>query len=262
MSRATVLLLCFAASAAAESNLGAPVLGVARDIHRQLRPVYGVAGNFVLRGAISEVALTWAFDGARGLMKTDSELLTLDSSGKVAGRRPAPRGDAILGADAAFFPAASELWLIGAHLDRRIRIEPDALGGDVVALGTPEGRSAPLAVCRGGRVWLVTFDVLSGAVTHETLAPGAIGDQGCAGALLWLEGNFLLVTARGVMIQTAAGDERHLPLAGGAHGAQPELHRAGDHWVQVELAGASPLLLLVTHGGGNVYRLPAVRARP
>jgi len=195
-------------------------------------------------------------------MKTDAELLTLDRGGKVTGRRAAPGGEAVLGSGAAFFPSTSELWLIGAHADRKIRIERDALGGDVVALGTPDGRNAPLAVCRAMRVWLITLDVASGSITREILALGTIGDQGCTGALVLLEGNFLLATARGLIIQTAAGDERHLPLAGGAHGAQPEMHRAGDHRVQVEVAGASPELLLVTSDGGKSYRLPAVETRP
>src|SRR6266576_2243081 len=88
MNRIVVLLLWCAASATAESNVGAPIVGVMRDTHRQLRPVYGVAGNFVLREAIPKEALNWAFAGTGGgLMKTDAELLTLDSSGNVIGRR-------------------------------------------------------------------------------------------------------------------------------------------------------------------------------
>jgi hypothetical protein len=262
MKRIVVLLMWCATSATAESHLGAPVLGVVRDIPRQLRPVYGVAGNFVMRGVIPNEALNWAFAGAGGLVKTDAELLTLDSGGKATSHHAAPLGDAVLGAGSAFFPGPSELWLIGAHPDRKIRIEPEALGGDVVALGALNRRSVPLAVCRGSRVWLVTIDVTNGTVTREILAPGAIGDRGCAGALLWLDGNFLLATARELTIQTAAGDERHLPLAGGAHGAQPELHRVGEHWVQVEVSGPSPLLLLVTGDGEQLYRLPAVETRP
>jgi hypothetical protein len=261
MNRIALLLWC-AASAIAESNFAPPVVGVVRDTHRQLRLVYGVAGNFVLRGVIPKEALNWAFAGAGGLMKADAELLTLDSGGRVTSRHPAPQGDAVLSAGAAFFPATSELWLIGVHPDRKIRIEPDALGGDVVALGVLNGRSVPLAVCRGSRVWLVTLDVTSSDVTRETLAPGVIGDQGCAGALLWLDGNFLLATARELTIQTAAGDERHVPLAGGVHGAQPELHRLGERWVQIEVAGRSPLLILVTGDSQQLYRMPAVETHP
>ena len=43
MSRVSVLLLWFTASVVAESNLGAPVVGMARDTYSHLRPVYGVA---------------------------------------------------------------------------------------------------------------------------------------------------------------------------------------------------------------------------
>jgi hypothetical protein len=137
----------------------------------------------------------------------------------------------------------------------------------VVALGALNGRSVPVAVCRDRRVWLVTLDVTSSDVTssdvtRETLAPGVIGDQGCAGALLWLDGDFLLATAHELTIQTAAGDERHVPLAGGVDGAQPELHRAGERCVQVEAAGRSPLLLLITGDSQQLYQLPAVETRP
>jgi hypothetical protein len=262
MTRIAVLLLACASFAAAESNLGAPVVGIARDAHKQLRPVYGIAGNFVLRNAIPETALNWAFDGAGGLAKTDAELLTLDRAGQVTARRAAPRGDAVLSAGAAFFPSTGELWLIGAHPDRKIGIDREALGGDVVALGTANDRNAPLAVCRASRVWLVTIDVATGAVTRETLAPGAIADHGCAGALVWLDGNFVLATSRGLIVLTAAGGERHLPSAGGAHGVQPEMHRAGEHWLQVDGGGAPPQLILVTSDGEISYRLPAVEARP
>ena len=75
----------------------------------------------------------------------------------------------------------------------------------------------------------MTVDVTSGDVTREILAPGAVGDQGCAGALVWLDGSFLLATARGLIIHTAAGEERHVPIAGGNQEVQPELHRAGEH---------------------------------
>jgi hypothetical protein len=40
------------------------------------------------------------------------------------------------------------------------------------------------------------------------------------------------------------------------------MHRAGEHWVQVDGAGAPPQLILVTSDGEISYRLPAVEARP
>jgi len=261
MNRIAALLLACVSLATAESNLGAPVVGMARDSQDRLRALYGVAGSFVLREPIADKVLDWAFDGKDGLVKTDSELLALDASGKVIGRRAA-RGDAVISAGAAFFPATGELWLIGAHPDRKISIERNALGGDVVALGIPDTQSAPLAVCRANRVWLVTVDVASGAVTRETLAPGAIGDQACAGALVWLEGNFLMATARGLIMQSPGSEVHKLPIAGGDHSTKRDIHRAGERWVQVESTGASPVLVLVTIDGGKVYRLPAMGARP
>lgn len=262
MKRIAAFLLVCAACATAESNLGAPVVGMARDSQQRLRAVYGVAGSFVLREAISDKVLDWAFDGKGGLVKTDIELLSLDASGKVIGRRAVPRGDTVISPGAAFFSAAGELWLIGAHPDRKISIERNALGGDVVALGIPDSQSAPLAVCRANRLWLVTVDVASGAVTRETLAPSAIGDQACADALVWLEGNFLLATARGLITQSPAGEVHNLPTGGGDHGTKREIHRAGDRWVQVESTGAAPVLVLVTSDSEKSYRLPAVEARP
>src|SRR5215467_20531 len=56
MIRIVVFVLCWCAtSVSAVSPLGPPVLVVARDFHKQLRPVYGGCGepsDFVLRDAI------------------------------------------------------------------------------------------------------------------------------------------------------------------------------------------------------------------
>ena len=81
MNRMALLLWC-AASATAESNFAPPVVGVVRDTHRQLRPVYGVAGNFVLHGAIPKEAVNWAFAGAGGLMR---QTLSCSRSTQAAG---------------------------------------------------------------------------------------------------------------------------------------------------------------------------------
>ncbi len=260
MDRIAVFLTLCAASAVAESNLRAPLVGIGRDIQGRIRIISGIPGNFILRDAIASAALDWAFGGSGGLMKTDAELLKLDSSGKVIGRRAAPRGDAVLGPSAAFFPVTGELWQANVRPDYEIEIQQEAIGGRVAALGAASGRTVALAVCRESRLWLLTVDAASGALTHEVLAGGVIGERGCAGALLWLDGDFLLATAHDLVIQTSAGDERHVALAGGTRGNQPELHRAGEHWVQVDVAGSPPLLVHVTTGEEKLYRLPAMGA--
>ena len=93
MKRAAILFsLCMTAALAA-SNWSMPLVGLARDAKNQLHPVYGVAGSFVLRGAMGGGALNWAFGASGGLLQTDGELQVLDARANVTERRAAPSSE-------------------------------------------------------------------------------------------------------------------------------------------------------------------------
>jgi hypothetical protein len=256
-NRAILLLAFCGTSAIAASSLNAPLLGVARDSQSQLRLVFGVAGNFVLRAGIGGQALDWEFDGLGGLVKTDAELLVLDANGAITERRPAPAGHALLGPGSAFFEETGEL--LSTRANRTVTVGPAVIGGKIIALGRTRGDSIDLAVCRAGRLWLLAFDITRGAVVHENAPGGAIAGEACSAArptsLLLFDGRMLLATGQELLIETAGGTENRMPLAV-AFNAQPHLRQAGAQWIEIERADP-PLMIRVAGVGRQVYQLPA-----
>jgi hypothetical protein len=88
----TALALCCAA------QISDPRIGFVRDRAGDLRPVYGVAGAFVLGDSIQSGVLSAAFNGSGGLAKTADELLVF-REGKLTERFAAPEGAASFGFD-------------------------------------------------------------------------------------------------------------------------------------------------------------------
>lgn len=261
MKRAAILFsLCLTAALAA-SNWSVPVVGIARDAKNQLHPVYGVAGSLVLRGALSGEALNWAFGASGGLVETDGELQVLDARANVTERRAAPSGGLILSPSYAFFPKTGELWPAGARAGGSIMIEPTAIAGRVIALGPADQNGIVVAACRANQLWLLTFAIKDGTLMHESAPGGSIGEQACAqgGALLVLRDGMLLAAAGEIVVQTAEGNERRMPILPN-HGAK--IHRAGEDTVQIELPGSPSQMARITAEGEKIYELPAAEARP
>jgi len=253
--------LCVTAAVAA-SDWSAPLVGVTRDAQGKLHPVHGVAGSFVVRGAIAGDALDWAFDASGGLMKTSHELEVLNAQGNVIARRSTQGAEVILNPRYAFFPETGELWP-AAQSNRGIMIQAAAVGGKVMALGPADQRGIVLAACRADQLWLLTLDIKNGALQHESAPGGTIGDQACravnGATLMVLQDRMLLATAQGIVIQTFSAQERQVPVPAN-HGTQ--IHRAGENTVEIELSGAPSGLLRIAKDGERLYELPAAEVRP
>jgi hypothetical protein len=258
MMRAAIFFLVCLTAAWAASNWNAPLVGVTRGARNQLHPVYGVAGSFVLRGALKGDALNWAFAASGGLVQTDGELSVLDARANVTERRATSASEVILSPDYAFFPKTGELWPPGVSTDGSIAIEAAVIAGRVIALGPADQRGIVLAACRGNQLWLLTFSVKKGALLHESMPGGAVGEQACdnPGALLVLKDRLLLAAGREVVIQTAGGQERHVPIYG------TRIHRAGEDTVQIEVPGLPSQLMRISAEGERLYEMPTAEARP
>jgi len=255
MNRSIVIILMCGVSAMAQPKCSAPLAGIARDTKQQLRIVDGVSGTFVLRDTIGEGAIDWAFDGKGGLVNAGTELLTLGANGAIVQHQTAPQKEAVLGPQSAFFPEAGELWL-GEH---KISIDSGVIAGSVIALGPLQGRDMPLAVCRSNELWLISINTANGGVTHESQPEGAIGKQACispaSGSLVLLGDRMLLATTREILIQTAAGEGRSIPISAS------RLTRAGAQWVEAEGAGQAAHMIRIKEDGEQVYLLPAAKER-
>ena len=259
MNRAGVIFLMCAASVLAQPKFSAPLAGIARDSHRQLHIVHGVAGTFIWHEVIGEAVADWAFDGKSGLVKTDQELLTIGANGAITGRHSAPQ-EIVLGPQSAFFPETHELWQTGPEGVTKVSIGPEMAAGTVLALGPARGQSVQLALCRASTLCLLTIDTANGSITQEQAPGGAIGEQAClpAGArsLVLLADRMLLATAHAVLVQTAAGVERSIPISA-SHAV-----RTGGQWVEIESAGGPAHMIRITRDSEKVYQLPAAKELP
>lgn len=257
MNRLFVIAFLCAPGLTAQPRFSSPVVGLARDAHQQLRVVHGVPGTFIWHDAIGTKVSDWAFDGSGGLVKTATELLTVAADGTIISRRPAPQRGTVLGPQSAFFPETAELWLAGPKGETKVPLDLEAIAGSVMALGPVRAHSLQLAACRGGALWVLVIDSRNGEITHETAAGGLLAAQACrlAGSkpLILLSDRMVLATQHAVVVQTTAGTERTIPIAGS------RAVRAGDQWIAIENGGAPGQLIRLSSDGEKSYELPAVK---
>ena len=97
-------LVAFVIACAAQ--LSSPLIGFVRTNANELRPVYGVAGAFVLGDPVERDVLSAAFTSVSGLVKKEAEVLVF-SRARLVGRPAAPAGPAQFG----FTPAGEPAWI-------------------------------------------------------------------------------------------------------------------------------------------------------
>ena len=260
MNRAAVIVLLCVASAVAQPKLSAPLAGIARDSNQQLRVVHGVSGTFVWHDVIGESIVDWAFDGNCGLVKTATELLTIGANGAAIRYLPAAQPEAVLSPQSAFFPATHELWQTGPKGETKISIDSEMIGGSVIALGSTKPHGVQLAVCRAKALRLLSVDTTNGSITQELAPGGAIAGHAClsagGGSLVLLPDRMLLATAHAVLVQTAAGIERSIPISAS------HLARTGEQWIEVESATGPAHMIRITSDAEKAYQLPAAKELP
>jgi len=132
MRRLIFALLAFSALAPGQSGIGVPLIGFIRDAGNVLRPVYGIAGNFITGEAAATGVLRVTFNGRTGIAITGGGAYLFNSAGRFLRRLDeAP-------------PIASRLSSAGNTLE----FAKD--GGTVLRLELPE---QPLAIEQMGENW-------------------------------------------------------------------------------------------------------------
>ncbi|MFN3322280.1 MAG: hypothetical protein ACK5AZ_02190 [Bryobacteraceae bacterium] len=165
----TSALLLWALVLQAGSPLDLPRLGFVADSEGALRPIWGIAGNFVvglphLTGVRSAAASDLAV-----VVKLDDALLVLDREGNELHRWHAPQGSVFVAfapdghPGVVHYPETGELWRIEAE---PVRFET-AIEGRVAAICQPDHDFALLAVRRDVETWLVRIDLATGRIASE-----------------------------------------------------------------------------------------------
>jgi hypothetical protein len=142
----------WAVCAWAQSGIEVPSVGTLLDSSGALRPVQGVAGNFLLGPASLSGVLSAACSGQTCLAKTDAAIVS------PAGEADAPSGPAIFGLDGAeaiaYFP---EPRTFARWHDNTLDSLDWAVDGEVLSIHL-SGGEAEIAVRRDGSVWIVRSD--------------------------------------------------------------------------------------------------------
>ncbi|MDQ6706250.1 MAG: hypothetical protein M3Z85_09795, partial [Acidobacteriota bacterium] len=151
------LSICVAGVASAQS-FSLPLVGIARDETNRLRPIYGMAGNFIAGQASGEEVISMAFSGKAGLAKTETQLLLLDQTGAVVKQYTAPPGTARFSFHEdrtpalCYFESTGELWRVttGAlEIVTTPELEP---GGQALVLSNAHREEGPVLAVAGGLV--------------------------------------------------------------------------------------------------------------
>jgi hypothetical protein len=253
----TVLSL-MAVSLAAQSTIRPPQMGFAGAADGTLRPVFGVAGNFILGPSISGKpgagkVISQAFSGSLGLLKTDSTLVVFNGQGQVLATTAAAAGPALFGFSpdgvTAIAYIASSNTLIEWSDDRFATVpfgpEPDI----VLAIALPNAFEASLIVQRNGEIWEVEFPLTRATVSSQKALAGVT-----APVLALATGDLVFSDAKGIELRKPDGSEVHI---GEKLPAKFSLQQMGSEWVQLtDLASARRFAVRVLSGHEGFYQLP------
>jgi hypothetical protein len=244
--------------ARAQIALTPPQAGFMRDATDSLRPVYGIAGNFLVGDSVAVGVVSAAYSGSCGLIKTVSAVVVIDRAGSRVASNDAPDGPALFafartGEPAlAYLAAANTLlaWKAGAF--EAVPFDSTMLGaGVVLAIAAPDAEHAAMTVQRDDGLWDVRIYLASGEIDSQTAIPRVAGP-----VLILGTGELVYSAFDGLVVRKPDGSERRI------HGQLPAsfaLDQMGDGWIQVrDLAGGRQFAVRTTENRGQFYQLPEV----
>ena len=224
-----IFLFFGAICAWAQSGIEVPSAGAIVDSSGALRPVQGVAGNFLLGPARLSGVLSAACSERLCLAKTDSKILS------ATGEIDAPPGPAVFGADGdgaiVFFP---EPRTFARWHDNILDPLDWTVDGEVLSL-----RATEIAVLRDGHVWIVHPD-------------GSVADwiADTAGPVLLLEVGVLFATSDELVLRRRDASEFRFGLTGAK-----SIAAMGANYAAIQ-SGNVTYALRTEPGRESLYLLP------
>jgi hypothetical protein len=253
---ALLMAAIVAQSAAAQSGIRPPQLGFAGNADGTLRPVYGVAGNFILGPSVAGQVISQAFSGSLGLLKTDSTLAVFDGQGKVLATTDAAAGPAVFGFSLdgltalAYVASSSTLVEWAAEEFTTIPFRPEISATDVVlAIALPNTLEASLIVQREDGIWEVQFPLTGARAVSQKALVGVT-----APVLALALGELVFSDAGGIVLRNPDGSEVHIAAQ---LPAKFSLQQMDGGWVQLSDLGAPRRFAIrVVAGREGFYQLP------
>jgi hypothetical protein len=231
-------------------SIAPPQVGTIQDSKHSLRPVLGLAANFVLGDSLGEGVVSSASSGSFSMVKTDAALVVLNRDGQVLCSMDADAGSAAFafstgGVPAFVYVPQSQVLLrwVSDHLERT-PFNADQIGGVVLAIASPGPDRLTFLVRHDDGIWSVD---LSGSA--KWLLPAVDGP-----VLLRGDGSLLYATADGIQLRQADGSEVNIVGAG----VRPTtLEHMGSDWVHVtEQNSSRHYAIRLASGHEQIYQLP------
>ncbi|MBZ5611946.1 MAG: hypothetical protein LAP38_27100 [Acidobacteriia bacterium] len=255
----TVLLsLTLAAIASTQPALSPPQVGFLQDSANSLRPVFGIAGNFLMGDSTASDVVAAAFSGSFGILKTDSALIVTDRQGQRIATQDAPAGQALFafsreGSPAlAYFPDSNLLLAWNGGSFQLTYFDWSAFPAAAVrAIASSDLSHASFIVQRDDGLWDLQVLLATGQLDSQAALPGVK-----APVLMPATGELVYSDAQGIVVRRLDGSEVHvnaqLP-------ASFSLRQMGDGWVEIQdLDGCAQFAARITAGQEGFYRLPEV----
>lgn len=225
-----MVLLVWAATGSPQSGIVPARLGFVKDSANSVRPVFGLAANFVVGDPLITGVQAAAFSANNGLVKQENILLLVDVAGRPLCRWRVPSGPAVFafsvdGREAvAFFPETPELLRLHKCRALTIAADPQELAGEVLSVAVFGKNRLAFVVRREAVVWLLEVSLRSGRVERETILPGVSPP-----VLLRHDGTLVFGDGAELVIRKPEAIEQRLSLGSAA----TALEEIGDGWIHV-----------------------------
>ena len=247
-----------AAVACAQPALEPPQIGFLQDGANSFRPVWGVAGNFVLGGSAFRGVVSAAYSGSFGLVKTDTSVIAVDSQGKALASMAAPAGPAAF----AFFSDGSPAFIYLAS--DNLLFEWDGTGfqmvpfdcrlfppSAVLGISAPDRAHVAFLIERNGGLREFRLLIESGQPDSQIFLGRASPP-----ALRLASGELIYTDSNGIVIRKADATEIHLNAQLPASFSFAQM---GAGWLELsDLGSSARLAIRITPGRESLYLLPEV----
>lgn len=251
-----ILILAVAATASAQPAVTAPQIGFMLDSGGALRPVYGLAGNFVLGDPVAKGVLSAAYSGTAGWLKTDSSLAVFDSHGHTIASQAAPSGPALFALSTDGTPAFAYLvssnallqWSGGKFVS--VPLNAATIAADaVISIAAPTSDHVALIIQRQNALWLVRVSIATGQVDSQSALPGIPAPA------LFLPGVGLISTdSHGIVITNRDGSATHIAAT---LPKSFDFEQMGAGWLELrDLANPLAFAVRIVAPHQGVYVLP------
>jgi hypothetical protein len=251
--------LMIAQAAWPQAALAPPQVGFIQDGHRRVRPVNGLAGNFLLGSARSRGVISAAFSGPFGMLKSESALVVTDRQGRTIAGMDAPPGSALFAFSAdgfpalVYFPETNEFRVWDGQTFQPAAPDASSLRYQtVLTIAAPNSAAAAVVIESEDGLWELTIQLATGAMVSKMFLSGVTTP-----ALLLAGGGLLYRDAQGVVVRRQDGSEMRVAARLPKSIAFGQM--AAD-WVQVtDLATGRLFAISIRPDHERYYALPEVR---